>query len=51
MMGIVKEINDGFMSKKINRFISSHFHTGDDVKKAITYEKKGRKKKLVKRIG
>ena len=45
MMGIVKEINDGIISRKINKFISGYFHMTDNVKKAITYKKKGCRKK------
>ena len=40
MLGVIKEINDGGLSRKINKYITSHFYMTDDVKKAITHKKK-----------
>lgn len=55
MMSIVKEINDGILARKINRYISTHFHMTENVRKAITYEKPKKKprkqpKKGAKRV-
>ena len=46
MLAIIKEINDGALSKKINRYIASHFYMTDDVKKALTYKKRPSMKRL-----
>ena len=44
MLGVIKEINDGGLSRKINKYITSHFYMTDDVKKAITHKKKPMKR-------
>ena len=38
LLEAMREINDGELGKKINRYIASHLYMPDNVKKAITHE-------------
>ena len=40
LLGIIKDINDGELAKKINKHIAGHFYMTDNVKKAISYKPK-----------